>query len=272
MNSKNLKWDYDKIMSDRKLFNETVYTPLSEALRLLEERQKDPVLMAKIEKLLNGDIPEVLRNKKCGVQFRQIATPNNDCKHFVKITKENNLVPIFWEYFDDKFTSNNEFKHSLGQLRIGKKVNKEDIFPVEKITVVDFNKFNGKKLKDVNVLWGESLIDFHRNLFTNEGFNLKDFIFYDSSLWFHNNGEKAEKYYVNFFLLFVCHGILFENFLTTNDKEGDFTKNITLPAIEKIINLTGVKPLIVPIGSLDMENDVHWISYHSKVKTLIPKI
>ena len=31
-------------MADRKLFNETVYTPMSEALRLLDERRKDPEL------------------------------------------------------------------------------------------------------------------------------------------------------------------------------------------------------------------------------------
>ncbi len=38
--------DRDKIMSDRNLFNQTVYTPLSEALKLLEDQksnqEKDP--------------------------------------------------------------------------------------------------------------------------------------------------------------------------------------------------------------------------------------
>ena len=55
--------DYNKIMADRKLFNKTVYTPMSEALRLLDERRKDPELMAKVEKLLNGDIPEILKDR-----------------------------------------------------------------------------------------------------------------------------------------------------------------------------------------------------------------
>ena len=43
--------DYNKIMSDRNIFNQIVYTPLSEALRLLDERQKDKKLMAKVELL-----------------------------------------------------------------------------------------------------------------------------------------------------------------------------------------------------------------------------
>ena len=54
--------DYNKIISSRNIFNQTVYTPLSEAIRLLEERQKDHKLIAKIEKLLNGDIPGPLKN------------------------------------------------------------------------------------------------------------------------------------------------------------------------------------------------------------------
>jgi len=79
--------NYDTIMSDRNIFNQIVYTPLSEALRLLEERQKDPILVTKIKKLLKGDIPEVLINKKCAIFARQIATPNFDTQSFVKIAR-----------------------------------------------------------------------------------------------------------------------------------------------------------------------------------------
>jgi hypothetical protein len=35
--------------SDRNIFNQIVYTPLSEALRLLDERQKNPEFMEKIK-------------------------------------------------------------------------------------------------------------------------------------------------------------------------------------------------------------------------------
>jgi hypothetical protein len=261
--------DYNSIMSDHNLFNNFVYTPLSEALRLLEERQKDPVLLAKIEELLNGDIPELLRNKKSGVQFRQIATPNYDACHFVSISRDNDLIPVFFEYLDDKFTSNNEYKHSLGQLRVQSCVNKNDNYAIEKITIIDFNKFNGKKLKEVNTLWGESLIDFHRKLFNISNYSMNDINFYDASLWFKNNGGKAVDYYANFFLLFMTNGILFENFLL-NDEDSEFTREVVLPALEKVINLTGVKPLIVPIGPIDMETDNHWISYDSKIKKIIP--
>lgn len=263
--------DYNTIMSDHNIFNQIVYTPLSEALRLLEERQKDPVLMAKIDELLNGDIPEVFRkDQKNAVLFRQIATPNHEGRYFHSLSQEFNLRPIFFEYLDDKFTSNNEFKHSLGQLRTHGNVNKNNMYQLEKHTIVDFNKFNGEKLKTVKTLWGESLVDFHRNLFVHQGLNLDDFDFYEASNWLKKNGGHASDYYQKFFLLFTCHGILFENFLL-DGPESDFTKNVVLPSIESVFNLTGVKPLIVPIAPMETETDGHWISYKENIKDLISK-
>ncbi len=265
--------DYDEIMNNRKLFNKVVYTPLSEALKLLEERRKDPVLMAKIEELLKGDVPEILKGENIsGVHFRQIATPNHDVHWFTELTKDHGLKTVFFEYYDDKFTSNNSFKHSLGQLRIHPKLNKKGDHIEEKVTIFDFNKYNGKQFKEVLTLWSEPLIDFHKRLFEVCDYNTKDLNFYDASRWFKENGEHATDYYQNFMLLFICHGILFENFLTTKDSEGEFTKNILLPAFEKAYNLTGVKPLIVPIPPMDNEDDVHWISYDSKIKPLLKSL
>ncbi len=261
--------DYNKIMSNRSLFNDFVYTPLSAALKILEDRKKDPSLMIKIEELLKGDIPEVLKqNGPCGVQFRQIATPNHDARHFISITNDHNLKTVFFEYLDDKFTSNNEFKHSLGQLRVHGDANKNDIYPIEKFTIVDFNEYDGEKLKDVKTLWGEPLQDFHRKLFHN--YEISKLNFYEASSWFKNNGGGAKIYYKNFFLLFLCHGILFENFLL-DDEDGEFSREVVLPAIDYVTKTTGHKPLIVPIGPLEIETDSHWICYNELVKNLIPK-
>lgn len=259
-------------MSDKKLFFSTVYTPLSEALKILEERQKDQKLQSKIEKLLNNDIPSPLKGPgKKAVQFRQIATPNHDVKCFTEITKDNDLKTVFFEYYNDKFTSNNDFKHSLGQLKIHLKINKHGNHVEEKVTIFDFNKYNGKKFKDILTLWSEPLVDFHRKLFTVCGYPPKDLHFYDASDWFSNNGAKAVDYYVNFLLLFVGHGILFENFLLKGS-EGEFTKEIFLPAFDKACSLSGMKPLIVPIPPMDNEEDPHWTSYDKKVKAFLESI
>ena len=262
--------DYDKIMSDRNIFNQTVYTPLSEALRLLDERQKDKELVAKVKKLLNNNIPRIFKDKKCGIMARQIATPNHENRRFISLAKENKLYPVFLEYFDDKFVSNNKYKHSLGQLHIQNNINKKENEYVEKITIVDFNKFNGKKLKDIKTLWGESLIDFHKKLFNL--YNLKNLSFFEETNWYEKKGEKPVEFYINFFLLVICFGILFENFLSSkeDDTEGKFTKDVILPAFEKVINLTGMRPLIVPIEPFDLEVDSFWYHHLSKVKKLIP--
>ncbi len=265
------KMDYDKIMSDRKLFNETVYTPLTEAIKILEERQKDSKLREKVEELLKGDIPHPLKKEgKYGVQFRQIATPNYDTHWFIETNMDRGLNPVFFEYFEDKFTSNNDFKHSLGQLRVHDHLDKRGNNIEEKITIVDFNKYNGKKFNEVVTLWDEPLVDFHKRLFETCGFSKSDLCFYDASSWFKENGEKAVSYYVNFLLLFTCHGILFENFLL-GGSEGQFTKEVLLPAFEKAYELSGVKPLIVPIPPMDNELDTHWVSYGTKIKKALNK-
>ena len=262
--------DYNTIMNDRNIFNQIVYTPLSEALRLLEERQKDPILMEKINELLKGDIPEVLKNKKCGVFARQVATPNIDTQHFIKITKENNLETVLFEYPDDKFTSKNNFKHSLCQIRVHSGINKNGKDLIEKINIIDLVKNDGKIIRDISTLWGEPLLDFHRKLFKHYELPT-DLIFHDISDWYHRNGNNAVNYYTNFLLLFVCNGILFENFLTSKDSEGIFTETVVLPTINEIQRLTGIKPLIVPISLLDMEDQEYWISHPPHIKKLIPK-
>ncbi|MFA7191888.1 MAG: hypothetical protein WC089_01120 [Candidatus Paceibacterota bacterium] len=260
--------DYNTIMSDHNIFNQVVYTPLSDALRLLEERQKDVDLVNKIKDLFAGEIPEILNDKNCAVIARQLATPNHECRAFVGLARENNLKPIFFEYYDDKFTSNNKYKHSLGQIHVSDGLDKKGDDIVEKINIVDFNIYNGKKIKEIKTKWDESLIDFHHKLFGLYG--LSDIYFHDESSWYkENNADSIHFVYFNFFLFFVCHGILFENFLVSTDSEGDFTKEVVLPALEKVINLTGLKPLIVPIPPMDIETEDFWYSHLSLIKNNI---
>lgn len=268
----NDSWDYNKIISDKNLFNKAIYTPLSEAIRILEERQRDKILISKIENLLNNDILEPLKNiGKYAINGKQIATPNFDTRCFLNMVEDSGLKPLFYEYCSDKFTSNNCFKHSLGQLIIYKdKNNKRSDSIEEKITIIDFNKYDGKPLIDIKTNWGEPLRDFHLKLFEVYGYNTKDFIFYDGSDWLSRKGKEAKNFYEKDLLLYVCHGILFENFLL-NGIDGDFTKNILLPAFEKVVKTTGLKPLIVPVPPMDqeLEESSRWYSYSDKIKPLI---
>jgi hypothetical protein len=258
--------DFDTIISDRNLFNQVVYTSLPDAVRLLKERQKDKELIKKVEELLDGDIPESLKKMDLyAVNEEQIATPNYDTKRFVNLANEFCLKPVFSEYYDDKFSSNNAFKHSLGVIHLENGIYKNGESKLENITIVDFNKYNGKPIRDVQTLWSESLVDFHHRLFDVSGIKKENLIFHDDSSWLKRNGGKAEKYYEKEILLYICHGILFQNFLL-NKNESDFTKNIFLPALQNAINLTGLKPLIVPLTDIQNEEDLLWYFYDIKIK------
>lgn len=263
--------NYNEIISDRDLFNQIVYTPLPDAIRLLHERQKDLNLVTKVRKLLNDNVPDIFLKNKCGIMARQLATPNHENRRFLSLAGENNLHPAFIEYFDDKFVSNNKYKHSLGQLHVQDKIDKNGNGVVEKITIIDFNKSNGKKLREVKTLWGESLVDFHKKLF--DLYKLKGFSFFEETEWYKKEGEKPIEFYTNFFLLITCFGILFENFLLLkDDAESEFTKGVVLPALEKAINLTGVKPLIVPVEEVELEGDDFWYYHLPIVKKAVREI
>jgi hypothetical protein len=125
-------------------------------------------------------------------------------------------------------------------------------------------------LKDIKTLWGESLVDFHKKLFGL--YDLKDFSFIEEERdWYKKKNEKPIDFYTNFFLLVTCYGILFENFLISKgEDESKFTENVILPALGKVVNLTGIKPLIVPLSPLDLEESSFWYNHLSKVKKLIP--
>ncbi len=263
--------DYNTIMNDRDIFNQIVYTPLSEALRLLEERQKDSELMSKVKELLNGDMPEIFEDdKKYAVLFRQIATPNYETKRFIALAKENNLHPVIFEYHDDIFSpDNNEFKYSLGKLSLHKTVLGGVFSNIkENINIIDFNTHKGKKIKDIVTTWQEPLTDFHKFLF-NSHFKNESIILWNASEWFKSKGDTALNYYQYFFLFFIRNGILFENFLSSKDSEGSFTQKVVLPAIEAVLNMTGLKPLIVPIEPFENELDEYWIYHNFDVKDLI---
>jgi hypothetical protein len=263
--------DYKNIMSNHDNFNKIVYTPFSQAINLLKTRRNNTELVTKINKLLSSDIPEFAQNNEpFGVLFRHISTPNNETRHFISILQDTGLKPIICEYRDDLFTpDSNEYKHSLGKIRIHKDPkNGKSILEHEKISIVDFNKEKGKPIKDVITVFGNSLSEFHNDLFSLHIPNSNK-ISYDLSAWCIKNGKSPSEYYKKFFLLFITKGILFENFLFCKE-ELDFSEKVILPALEYAISVTGEKPLIVPITPIDIEElEGYWLYHQHNTKEFI---
>lgn len=247
-------------------FDKKVYTTLEEAIAEINKRREDKDLIRRVEEYL-GEIPEPFSNGICAVLFRFIATPQFETKRFFDIVTGYDIRPLFWEYYDDKFHSGNFCKYTLGKIFIYMGMGKTGKSIIKKETVLDFNSSNGIKIKDLRTIKGESLIDFHHRLLNGVIPNSDEFL-YDSSPWLKLQGGQAEMYYKKFLALFLCHGILFENFLF-NKEESDFNKNVFLPAFLMVEKKFGIKPLIVAIAPTEIEGSEFWNSYPFKVEAML---
>lgn len=90
----------------------------------------------------------------------------------------------------------------------------------------------------------------------------------DITKWFNDTRYESEYYYLYYLALFICHGVLFENFLT-NKEELEFTKYKVLPSFNKLSEMFGVKPLIVPVVPVEEETDQYWWCFPKEVEKII---
>lgn len=245
-----------------------IYTPLSVAKKEIKRRWKDKELRKKVEAFLGGEIPEPFKKEPRSVLSRNIITPNQEFFYFLNLAEISELNPIGLEGTEDKFCSNNFDKASLGKLSFYPNV-KKDIenlkFQKQIVKIVNIESFEGKRLCDMFTLWGENLVDFHHRLLDFYGLKIETF---DDFHWFSKKNRKnnANQYYENFLLLFLCHGILFENF-HSKGKEKSFTDEIIVTNYKKIMDTFKLKPLIVPLSPIEDEVYLkHWNGYLTKDK------
>jgi hypothetical protein len=252
----------DKLVSDRNAFNDFVYTSLESAQEQLDIRKNDLKLKEYINSNLTSGVPEIFASGKLAVLFRQIATPNYEVRRFVSIVDAlgKEYKPLFFEYTEDKFTDNNEWKYNLCKMSFFAGKGKKGGSKIERLNIIDFNSCRGKKLSEIVTIWGQKLTDFHRELVVNTYSHLDKNVFYDASGWFVKSGGNAKEYYAHFLRLFLQNGILFENFML-NDMEISFTKEVFLPALIRIRNESGKKPLIVALEPTDIEGDNFWMCH-----------
>jgi hypothetical protein len=249
------------LVDHRTEFNELVYTPFGTAVEELKRRWNDEDLTKKVDDFLGGDVPEPLKQGFTAIIFRQLATPNYELRRFFAVPDVLELKPVFWEYHDDKFTSNNPLKHALGKMPFLSGYGKKGGAKIEYRNVIDFNESNGKKIKDVRTVWGEPFVEFHHDLLREAYPKANDHIF-DASEWFARHDGHAKDYYIKYVSLFIRHGILFENFVLEGE-DHEFTRDVFLPAFFKLWKMMGVKPLIVALAPTDIEGDVFWICHPS---------
>jgi hypothetical protein len=262
--------EIERLVSNREEFNKFVYTPLEVAIEELKNRRMDQSLQSSIEEKVIEEMPQIIRDKNCAVTFRQLATPNYELRRFINLVDGmEDFTPVFFEYSKDKFTDNNEWKYHLAKLFFYNGKGKKGGEKTTQTNIIDFNSSRGKKIGDISTLWGQSLVDFHHELFNiaYEGKG-KEIIFLDASDWFAKSGGNARDYYENFLTIFVSNGILFENFML-DKKEYTFTKEIILPAFIRVMKKCGKKPLIVALEPTEIESDRFWMCHPAETKSLV---
>ncbi|MFZ3138658.1 MAG: hypothetical protein WA126_14845 [Thermodesulfovibrionales bacterium] len=241
-----------------KVFNAMdIYTPLGEAKEEIWRRWNDTVLQKKVSEYL-GEMPAVFQNEPRAVLDRTVISPNYEFSHFLDFVRHSNLKPLGWEYQEDKFCSKNPDKLGLAKMPFFHKRNKKGEAIYSYGTIIDCTFADGKQFSRIKTLWGERLIDCHHRLLT---LHSPEIEIADGSRWYSSNGRCASKYYLYFLALFVCHGVLFENFITNEKEEGGFSRAVVMPAFEQVTNHFAVKPLIVQLLPSDKASDQYWRSY-----------
>lgn len=241
-----------------------MYTPLEEAKEEVRARWQNPALRRKVEDYI-GNIPGPFRDDPKAVLDRNIATPNFEYFHFLQLAASASLSPVVTEYIKDKFVTINVDKLGLGKMPFHKGHDKKKHVLFKYMNVIDCTKYQGKPFFEIRTLWGEPLVVFHHRLLSRSDGHSSLF---DASSWYEVNGGNAEGYYHNYLALFICHGILFENFIT-NEEEERFSRRIVYPAFRKVSQHFGLKPLIVPLYPEDKATDIYWRCYSPEIKAIV---
>lgn len=258
----------EELVADHDSFAAFLYSPWEEALQELNKRRNDTLLEAYVKSKLPTGIPEIMRNEKSMVLFRHLATPNFEMHRFLAVADSlRELYPCILEYTADKFNDRNMPKYFLGKLCFHKGMNSKSEAIWESVRIIDFNGSNNKPISSISTIWGQSLVDFHHELFL-KSFPYASKYFSDISEWLHGIGPTAKDYYKAVLCLFIRDGVLFENFFL-DKKEISFTRNVILPAFLEIYQETGVKPLIVTLAPTEIEGDQFWHSYPYTQKGIV---
>lgn len=243
-------------------------TPLDEAVSEIYSRQNNTNLKIKINEFLNGDIPDHFQNGPIFYLSRHIASPNFEALRFIELCQAYpDIKMVIGQDKNDKFVSKNSMKRALGKIPVVKGIahNQDEI--IEFVTIVDFDKVQGLKLKDIKTKFGTNLVAYHNELFS---FVLQKAVtIIDDSEWIDNNNRgNLVEHYKKMFVLLLVHGIMIESY-ETRDKQ--FIKDILIPAFQYVERTFGYKPLVVNLVPPEMSDLHNWNGYPASLYPHVKK-
>ncbi|MFA6301047.1 MAG: hypothetical protein WC609_01710 [Candidatus Paceibacterota bacterium] len=238
-----------------------IYYSLDEARGEIKRRWKDNNLKKKVEDFLASNfLPGLSTDEPRAVLVRSIMSPDNGYDFFYLNAKYLGLKSLLSEYTDDLFIGLSEEKLGLSRIHL--------LWPdgTKKLAdIVNFKEYHGKQLPEVRVVSGESLIDFHHNLFNISQYPTGEIS--EVSKYFKSYG-KPKDYYPQYLANFICHGVLFENFETNPEThEYKFTEEVAIPAINFLEKKFGLSPIIVKLypDNQNKDEDFFWWCYNKNI-------
>lgn len=215
--------------------------------KIKEELKKREAVRLEVEKWLEKKkwTPFFLKDIPVNAAFiaRHVATCRFEDLCFYEMTQKRGLNPVWFEYTHDSFTpSQSSFKKSIGHPIIQEGVGRKGGAILNKKRLVDFSKWDGKKIEDINkgelVRWHHS----RNKQFFPKGVNI------NGSSWFQGIGD-AKKYYTAYLSLFLAHAALFEDYYGGESGKtlDSFTVNVFEPARETLKKLFGLELLIISL-------------------------
>lgn len=235
-----------------------LYAPLQEAKQEIKRRSQDEDLKKRVEEFLQGDLPDVFRHGPRAVSTIHVASPHIAFHHFIEGAKQLDLKPLVFEYLDDLFLTTNFDKASLAKMTFYLSTDKNGNLVKTSRHIVNLDGREEKKpFRELKTLKGGGFVDFHHHLLREM---FPEVEVYDGSAWYQRRGKDPKKYYRYAMALFICHGVLFENFLLDKN-EIEFTHEVIIPAFKEVRDYFDLEPLIVPIAPLDIQEDRSWWYY-----------
>lgn len=245
-----------------------MYIPLEEAKEEVWKRWNDAELRRRVLEYV-GELPEGFGQEPKAVFSAQLATLNFEYYRFAEKAKKAGLKPLCCEYIWDKFCSKNPDKRFLGKVTFFHHKGRNNGNRTTSHTIIDFCTEDGKPLQEVKTVWGDDFVAFHHRILTS---NLPTLELCDATEWYRKKGGIPVSFYHHLMALFICHGIHFVNYLDEGD-EGNFTREIVHPAIRRVTEHFGLKPLIVRLRPEESEADPYWCWYpghlEAEVKALL---
>ncbi len=233
-----------------------IYTPLSQIKKEIKERWNNKKLNKEVLKFWGSNPFPLTLKKPTAIFCRDIATPNKELSYFLDIAKTLDLEPLILELHKGKFVSKNKSKYHLGNLHF-----KQEKSPnIISGKIINFNKWEGKMINEIKTKTGDSLISLHHKMLEEEHPGLTKFT-YDFSDWFLLTRNLTDYYYLYFLSLFICHAVLFDNYLIDDKEEAEFYLKKVEPSFKKAKEIFGVRPLIYPLLPMEFEESVDWYSY-----------